>query len=85
MAKRKVTYYPYTKQEIERFKQETSPDADKQVELTNSVLIALRRNYLNTVQANARLRSTVSHFAKVTKSKPINELVKLLKHYLKNL
>jgi FMN-dependent NADH-azoreductase len=79
MSKKKTTYYPFTHQEIERYQQETSSDHMRHEELTNKALIALRRTFLNEMQNNTKLKSTVNHFSKVTKSKSVEELAKLIR------
>lgn len=79
MSKKKTTYYPFTYQEIERYRHETSADHLRHEELTNKALIALRRTFLSEMQNNTKLKSTVNHFSKVTKSKSIEELAKLIR------
>ncbi|PKL86346.1 MAG: hypothetical protein CVV22_02430 [Ignavibacteriae bacterium HGW-Ignavibacteriae-1] len=79
MSEKKTTYYTFTHQEIERYQSETSSEHMRYDELTNKAIIALRRTFLNEMQNNTTLKSTVNHFSKVTKTKSVEELAKLIR------
>lgn len=80
--KKTVRYYPYTPQEIEVFKKETDHTSERREDLTNAVLISIRKNYLNKTKTDSKFISTVKHFNRVVKDKKVEELVKLVRYFL---
>lgn len=83
MSKRIIKYSPFTQNEIDLYKKETQSDYNKKTDLTNIALIQIRKNYLDNFVAHKKLNATISHFNKVVKGKEIDELVKLIRTYLK--
>ena len=80
--KKTVRYYPYTPQEIEVFKKETDHTVERREDLTNAVLISIRRNYLNKTKYDSKFISIVKNFNRVVKDKKTEELVKLVRYFL---
>jgi hypothetical protein len=80
--KKTVRYYPYTPQEIEVFKKETDKTPYNKEDMTNAVLISIRRNYLNNTQNDLKLISKVKQFNQVVKDKRVEELAKLIRYFL---
>ena len=82
MSKKIIKYYPYSAKEIEIYKKETSPQESYKTELINNSLINLRRKYLFLTSKNDDLKRKTQHFAKVAKSKRLEEIVRVIRYYL---
>lgn len=83
MSKKIIKYSPFTSQEIDLYKKETSSDFKSKTDMTNIALIQIRKNYLDNFIDNKKLNAAITHFNKVVKGKEIDTLVRLIRTYLK--
>lgn len=82
MSKKIIRYYPFTPQEIEIYKKETSPQESAKTDVINASLINLRRKYLFITSKNEELKRKTEHFARVAKTKKIEEIARIIRYFL---